>query len=56
MAVGNPVRGLDVADVVLHLAQTDELAVGSATGRFESVVAAMAEEGSGWLRSTTEPP
>ena len=34
--------GWDVADVVLHLAQTDELAVGSATGRFESVVAEMA--------------
>ena len=35
-------EGWDVADVVLHLAQTDEMAVGSATGRFESVVAEMA--------------
>ena len=35
-------EGWDVSDVVLHLAQTDELAVGSATGRFESVAAEMA--------------
>jgi uncharacterized protein (TIGR03084 family) len=34
-------EGWDVADVVLHLAQTDQMAVGSATGRFESVVAEM---------------
>ncbi|HEY2430761.1 MAG TPA: maleylpyruvate isomerase family mycothiol-dependent enzyme [Acidimicrobiales bacterium] len=31
-------EGWDVADVVLHLAQTDELAVGSATGGFAAVV------------------
>jgi uncharacterized protein (TIGR03084 family) len=29
-------EGWDIADVVLHLAQSDELAVGSATGRFEA--------------------
>jgi uncharacterized protein (TIGR03084 family) len=31
--------GWDVADVVLHLVQTDEMAIGSATGRFADVVA-----------------
>jgi uncharacterized protein (TIGR03084 family) len=30
--------GWDVSDVVLHLAQTDELAIGSAEGRYEEVV------------------
>ena len=34
-------EGWDVADVVLHLAQTDELAVGSATGRFEEAAGAL---------------
>jgi uncharacterized protein (TIGR03084 family) len=32
-------EGWDVADVVLHLAQTDEMAIASATGRFAAVVA-----------------
>jgi uncharacterized protein (TIGR03084 family) len=31
--------GWDVADVVIHLAQTDAMAVDSATGRFEAVTA-----------------
>ena len=31
--------GWDVADVVLHLAQTNELAIGSAAGRFSAAVA-----------------
>jgi uncharacterized protein (TIGR03084 family) len=35
--------GWDVADVVLHLAQTDDMAVGSATGRFAEVTATLAE-------------
>jgi len=34
-------EGWDVADVVLHLAQTDEMAVASATGRFAEVAAAL---------------
>jgi uncharacterized protein (TIGR03084 family) len=33
--------GWDVADVVLHLAQTNELALGSITGRFEEVAEAL---------------
>ena len=37
-------EGWDVADVVLHLAQTDELAVGSATGRFEEAARAMSQD------------
>jgi len=36
-------EGWDVADVVLHLVQTDEMAVGSATGRFAEVVSALAQ-------------
>ncbi|MHB8670237.1 MAG: maleylpyruvate isomerase family mycothiol-dependent enzyme [Acidimicrobiales bacterium] len=32
-------EGWDVGDVVLHLAQTNEMATGSATGRFSEVVA-----------------
>jgi uncharacterized protein (TIGR03084 family) len=32
-------EGWDVADVVIHLAQTDEMAVGSLTGRFDEVAA-----------------
>jgi uncharacterized protein (TIGR03084 family) len=36
-------EGWDVADVVLHLAQTDEMAVGSARGAFEAVAAALAD-------------
>ncbi len=36
-------EGWDVADVVLHLAQTDELAIGSATGRFTAVTAELAD-------------
>ncbi|MBF6554732.1 MAG: maleylpyruvate isomerase family mycothiol-dependent enzyme [Acidimicrobiales bacterium] len=37
--------GWDVADVVLHLAQTDDMATASATGRFAEVTAKLAE---GW--------
>ena len=33
-----PCEGWDVTDVVLHLAQTDELAVASATGRFDEAL------------------
>ena len=33
--------GWDVADVVLHLAQTDDMATGSATGRFAEVTATL---------------
>jgi uncharacterized protein (TIGR03084 family) len=36
-------EGWDVADVVLHLAQTDELAMGSAAGRFAEVTTALAD-------------
>ncbi len=32
-------EGWDIADVVLHLAQTNEMAIGSATGRFAAVAA-----------------
>ncbi len=35
--------GWDVADVLLHLAQTDEMAIGSATGRFAEVIAELTE-------------
>jgi uncharacterized protein (TIGR03084 family) len=35
-------EGWDVADVVLHLAQTDEIAIGSATGRFQEAVGELA--------------
>jgi uncharacterized protein (TIGR03084 family) len=35
-------EGWSVADVVLHLAQTDELAIASAEGRFGDVIAALA--------------
>ena len=35
----SPCEGWDVADVVLHLAQTNEMALGSATGRFAEVTA-----------------
>jgi uncharacterized protein (TIGR03084 family) len=35
--------GWDVADVVLHLAQTNEMAVGSASGRFAAVTAELTE-------------
>jgi uncharacterized protein (TIGR03084 family) len=34
--------GWDIADVVLHVAQTNELAVGSAQGRFDEVLARLA--------------
>jgi len=36
-------EGWDVADVVLHLAQTNEMAIGSATGRLSEVVAELTE-------------
>lgn len=36
-------EGWDVADVVLHLAQTNEMAIGSATGRYAEVVAELAQ-------------
>lgn len=39
--------GWDVADVVLHLAQTDELAVASATGRFDLVLRGLTEGAGG---------
>jgi uncharacterized protein (TIGR03084 family) len=35
-------EGWDVADVVLHLAQTDEMAIGSAMGRFAAITADLA--------------
>ena len=38
-----PCEGWNVADVVLHLAQTDELAIGSATGDFVRAVALLTE-------------
>lgn len=43
-AWGRPTRceGWDIGDVVLHLAQTDELASGSAEGRYEEVMAGLA--------------
>jgi uncharacterized protein (TIGR03084 family) len=37
----SPCEGWSVADVVLHLAQTNEMAIASAQGRFDDVVAAM---------------
>jgi hypothetical protein len=45
--------GWDVADVVLHLVQTDEMAIGSATGRFADVVAELT---GGELLGVTLPP
>jgi len=36
-------EGWDVADVVLHLAQTNEMAIGSATGRLSEVVVELTE-------------
>jgi uncharacterized protein (TIGR03084 family) len=36
-------EGWDVADVVLHLSQTDQLALASAQGRFEAGLATLAE-------------
>lgn len=39
--------GWDVSDVVLHLAQTDELAVASATGRFDVVLRGLTEGAAG---------
>ncbi|MCU1452293.1 MAG: wyosine base formation [Acidimicrobiales bacterium] len=38
-----PCEGWVVSDVIIHLAQTDEMAVGSATGRYAEVVAALTE-------------
>jgi uncharacterized protein (TIGR03084 family) len=35
--------GWDVGDVVLHLAQTNEMAIGSATGRFDDAVASLTD-------------
>lgn len=37
-------EGWDVADVVLHLAQTNEMAIGSASGRFADVVAELGRD------------
>jgi len=37
-AAPSPCDGWNVADVVLHLAQTNEMAIGSATGRFDEVL------------------
>jgi uncharacterized protein (TIGR03084 family) len=42
-------EGWDVADVVLHLAQTDQLAVASATGRFDVVLRELTEGATGAL-------
>ncbi len=39
----SPCEGWDVADVVLHLAQTNELAIASATGRFGEVMQGFAD-------------
>jgi uncharacterized protein (TIGR03084 family) len=36
-------EGWDVSDVVIHLAQTNEMAIGSAQGRYAEVLAGMAE-------------
>jgi uncharacterized protein (TIGR03084 family) len=36
-------EGWDVADVVLHLAQTDEIAIGSARGRFQDALVELTE-------------
>jgi uncharacterized protein (TIGR03084 family) len=38
-----PCAGWDVADVVVHLAQSDELAIGSLEGRFDERLAALAD-------------
>jgi uncharacterized protein (TIGR03084 family) len=35
-------EGWDVSDVLIHLAQTDEMAIGSATGRYDEVLARLA--------------
>jgi uncharacterized protein (TIGR03084 family) len=40
-----PCEGWDVSDVVLHLVQSDEVAIGSLTGRFAEVVAELADGG-----------
>jgi uncharacterized protein (TIGR03084 family) len=37
-AAGSPCEGWSVADVVLHLAQTNEMAIGSAEGRLDEVM------------------
>ncbi|MCU1352670.1 MAG: wyosine base formation [Acidimicrobiales bacterium] len=39
----SPCEGWNLGDVVLHLAQTDEMAVGSATGRFAEVLQALTD-------------
>ena len=39
----SPCEGWDVADVVLHLAQTNEMAIGSATGRYADVLAELTD-------------
>ena len=39
--------GWDVSDVVTHLAQTDEMAIGSATGRYEEVLSGLTQGLSG---------
>jgi uncharacterized protein (TIGR03084 family) len=41
----SPCEGWSVADVVLHLAQTNEMAIASAEGRFDEVVAATTAAG-----------
>jgi len=38
-------EGWDVSDVVLHLAQSNEMAIGSATGRFAEMVAELSRGG-----------
>jgi uncharacterized protein (TIGR03084 family) len=39
----SPCEGWDVADVVLHLAQTDELAAGSLRGQFDAALARLTD-------------
>jgi uncharacterized protein (TIGR03084 family) len=36
-------EGWDVSDVLIHLAQTDEMAIGSATGRYEEALSRLTE-------------
>ena len=40
----SPCEGWDVADVVLHVAQSNELALGSATGRFAEAAAELSRD------------
>ena len=46
-------EGWDVADVVLHLAQTNEMAIGSATGDYDAVLSRLTE-GLEWAASVDD--